>query len=150
MFSVIRASNSGANFSFFVVWLVVGKYTLLSLFLAVIMEAFEVASDREEAQRRLEQNPPPASPSPPGACALSLSISVLWLGCASQTHGCWVRRHPGRGKLNLGGCQEFAPRDGQKLEPTISAFTQAISTSAAAWTSRTHAFDTPTPHGPVC
>ena len=52
MFSVMRASGAAGHFIFFVIWLVVGKYPLLSLFLAVIMEAFEVAHDRQEAERR--------------------------------------------------------------------------------------------------
>jgi hypothetical protein len=47
MFSVMRSSGETVSFLFFVTWLVVGKYILLSLFLAVIMEAFEVAHDRQ-------------------------------------------------------------------------------------------------------
>ena len=40
MFSIIRASNYGAA-AYFVTWTVLGKYILLSLFLAVMLDAFE-------------------------------------------------------------------------------------------------------------
>jgi hypothetical protein len=49
MFSTARASGGFAPIIFFVVWIAVGKYILLSLYLAVIMEAFE----EEERRRKL-------------------------------------------------------------------------------------------------
>lgn len=53
MFSTIRGSGEYASFLFFVVWILIGKYTLLTLFLAVLMEAFEVAFDKGEAAKAL-------------------------------------------------------------------------------------------------
>jgi hypothetical protein len=55
MFDVWSVSGQASTTLFFVVWVVVGKYTLLSLFLAVIMEAFETAQNcQESAQLDLE------------------------------------------------------------------------------------------------
>jgi hypothetical protein len=48
MNDVWSASGQASTTLFFLVWVVVGKYTLLSLFLAVIMEAFEQAQDRQD------------------------------------------------------------------------------------------------------
>lgn len=49
----MRSSGNQSAFLFFVVWVLIGKFTLLSLFLAVIMEAFEVAHERIAAERAL-------------------------------------------------------------------------------------------------
>lgn len=46
MYSTARAADGSGAIIFFVVWLFVGKYILLSLYLAVIMEAFEVSQSR--------------------------------------------------------------------------------------------------------
>ena len=40
MFSIVRASNYGAA-AYFVAWIVLGKFILLALFLAVMLDAFE-------------------------------------------------------------------------------------------------------------
>ena len=40
MFSVVRADNYGAT-AWFVLWILIGKYIFLSLFLAVTLEAFD-------------------------------------------------------------------------------------------------------------
>jgi hypothetical protein len=47
----MRSSGSLSAFLFFVAWVLVGKFTLLSLFLAVIMEAFEHAHEKRVAER---------------------------------------------------------------------------------------------------
>ncbi len=52
MYAVASASNSGAA-SFFVLWIVIGKYTLLSLFLAVMLEAFEASASASSAGKPL-------------------------------------------------------------------------------------------------
>jgi hypothetical protein len=52
--SAMRSSGNLSAFLFFVVWVVTGKFTLLSLFLAVIMEAFEVAHEKMVAERALK------------------------------------------------------------------------------------------------
>lgn len=52
--STIRSSGNQSAFLFFVVWVLIGKFTLLSLFLAVIMEAFEVAHERIVAEHALD------------------------------------------------------------------------------------------------
>jgi len=41
MFKTVEYAGWGAT-AFFVMWVIVGKYTFLTLFLAVTMEAFEV------------------------------------------------------------------------------------------------------------
>ncbi|KXZ54857.1 hypothetical protein GPECTOR_4g929 [Gonium pectorale] len=46
MYDTIRASNHGAA-AFYVAWIVVGKYILLTLFLAVTLEAFESKYDSQ-------------------------------------------------------------------------------------------------------
>lgn len=46
MFDTIRATNYGSA-AFFVAWIVVGKYILLTLFLAVTLEAFEAKYDTQ-------------------------------------------------------------------------------------------------------
>lgn len=46
MYSVIRRTNFGSVF-YFVSWVVLGKYTFLTLFLAVTLEAFESKYDVE-------------------------------------------------------------------------------------------------------
>lgn len=46
MYSVIRQSNFGSTI-YFVAWVVLGKYTFLTLFLAVTLEAFESKYDVE-------------------------------------------------------------------------------------------------------
>lgn len=46
MYSVIRRTNFGSVF-YFVAWVVLGKYTFLTLFLAVTLEAFESKYDVE-------------------------------------------------------------------------------------------------------
>jgi hypothetical protein len=51
MFSTMRSGGGGISFLYFVVWVVVGKFTLLSLFLAVILEAFEIAHERQVAEQ---------------------------------------------------------------------------------------------------
>lgn len=51
--STMRSSENQSSFLFFVVWVLIGKFTLLSLFLAVIMEAFEVAHERIVAEHAL-------------------------------------------------------------------------------------------------
>ncbi|GAX79594.1 hypothetical protein CEUSTIGMA_g7035.t1 [Chlamydomonas eustigma] len=50
MYSVVRASNYGAV-SWFLTWIFLGKYTFLSLFLAVTLEAFDTS----------DEGPPPTS-----------------------------------------------------------------------------------------
>jgi hypothetical protein len=40
MFMIIRASNYGAA-AYYIAWIVLGKFILLALFLAVMLEAFE-------------------------------------------------------------------------------------------------------------
>jgi hypothetical protein len=40
MFMIIRANNYGAA-AYFMAWIVLGKFILLALFLAVMLEAFE-------------------------------------------------------------------------------------------------------------
>jgi hypothetical protein len=52
MADVWYVSGEASTTLFFVVWVVVGKYTLLSLFLAVIMEAFETAQTNQELARQ--------------------------------------------------------------------------------------------------
>ena len=47
MYSTMRSSGQSSACLFFVIWVLIGKFTLLSLFLAVIMEAFEVAHERQ-------------------------------------------------------------------------------------------------------
>jgi hypothetical protein len=54
MFSVWRASGTAGSVVFFLIWVVMGKYTLLSLFLAVIMEAFEVAKQNRGAEEQVQ------------------------------------------------------------------------------------------------
>ena len=49
----MRSSDNRSSFLFFVAWVLIGKFTLLSLFLAVIMEAFEVAHERIVAEHAL-------------------------------------------------------------------------------------------------
>jgi hypothetical protein len=45
MFAVADASNDGAVI-YYLLWILLGKYTLLSLFLAVMLEAFEVSASQ--------------------------------------------------------------------------------------------------------
>ena len=55
MFSTDRASgSSGTSLVFFVVWTTTGRYTLLTLFMAVLMDSFEVATERSAAEREDE------------------------------------------------------------------------------------------------
>jgi hypothetical protein len=42
MYAVAGATNDG-SVMFYLLWILIGKYTLLSLFLAVMLEAFEVS-----------------------------------------------------------------------------------------------------------
>lgn len=51
MYSTMRSSGQSSACLFFVTWVLIGKFTLLSLFLAVIMEAFEVAHERQLRER---------------------------------------------------------------------------------------------------
>lgn len=51
MYSTMRSSGSNSAVLFFVTWVLIGKFTLLNLFLAVIMEAFEVAHERQLEER---------------------------------------------------------------------------------------------------
>mgnify|MGYP001807346785 CR=1 FL=1 len=51
MYGVVRASNWGSSV-FFVAWIVVGKYILLTLFLAVTLEAFEAKYDTQVRVRQ--------------------------------------------------------------------------------------------------
>ena len=51
MYSTIRSSGENSASLFFVTWVLIGKFTLLSLFLAVILEAFEVAHERQLHER---------------------------------------------------------------------------------------------------
>ncbi len=44
MYSVVRASSYGAV-AWFLVWILLGKYTFLSLFLAVTLEAFDTTDE---------------------------------------------------------------------------------------------------------
>lgn len=51
MYSAMRSSGERSASLFFVAWILIGKFTLLSLFLAVILEAFEVAHERQLRER---------------------------------------------------------------------------------------------------
>ena len=44
MYSVVRASSFGAV-AWFLIWILLGKYTFLSLFLAVTLEAFDTQGE---------------------------------------------------------------------------------------------------------
>lgn len=55
MYSTMRSSGNNSAFLFFVTWVLIGKFTLLSLFLAVIMEAFEVAHERHLQEKTILQ-----------------------------------------------------------------------------------------------
>jgi hypothetical protein len=40
----VASVHTDASVTYFLLWIVIGKYTLLSLFLAVMLEAFEVSA----------------------------------------------------------------------------------------------------------
>ena len=53
MFSSMRASGVNASLLYFVTWTVLGRYVLLNLFMAVLMDSFETAHEKRTAEKAL-------------------------------------------------------------------------------------------------